>query len=81
MAQVQLQGQRRIEQEGQRREQRQPVGGLDRLHAEDPLQRRQDEGARHQPRDVGVQNDQHAPIERDFVGIHVTFNAAHKFSS
>ena len=67
-----IQRQGRNQQEGQGRQQRQPVGGLDRLHAEDALQRRQNECARHQPRDIGVQNDQHAPIERDFVGIHVS---------
>ena len=81
VAKVELQRQRRVEQKGQRREQRQPVSRLYRFHAEDAHQRRQNECARHQTRDVGIQNDQHAPVQRDFVGIHVAFNAAHRYSS
>jgi hypothetical protein len=77
MAEVKLQGQRRNDKKGQRGEQRQAVGGLDRLDVEDALERRQDECARHQPRNVRVENDQHAPIECDFVGIHVAFNTTH----
>ena len=78
MAQVQNQRQGRNQQERQGRQQRKPVGGFHRLYTEDALQRRQDECARHQPRDVGVQNDQHTPIECDFVRIHVAFNTVHK---
>ena len=78
VTQVELQRQRRNQQKRQRREQRQPVRSSNRLDAKDALERRQDKRARHQPRNVGVQNDQHAPIQRDLVGIHITFNAAHK---
>ncbi len=57
MAQVQEQRQRRNQQEGQRRQQSQPVGGLHFLDVEDALQRSQDEGPRDQTRDVRVDHD------------------------
>ena len=78
MPQVQLQRQRRHQQKRQRRQQRQPVGGLHRLHVEDALQRRQNERARHQPGNIRIQHDQHAPLQLHFVRIHEAFNAAHK---
>src|ERR1017187_1758608 len=77
VAKVKHQGKRRDDKEGQGGEQRQPVSGRNRLDIEDADQRREKECARDQPRDVGVQNDQHAPIESDFVGIHVAFNTVH----
>ena len=80
VAQVQDQRQGRNQQEGEGRQQRQPVSGLDRFHAEDPLQRRQNECSGHQSRDKRVQNDQHAPLECDFVRIHEAFNTAHNLA-
>ena len=77
VAEVELQRQRRDDEERQRGEQRQAVGGRDGLDVEDADQRRQDECARDQARDVGVENDQHAPDEVDFVRIHVAFNTVH----
>ena len=74
MAQVKLQRQRRHQQKRQRRQQRQPVGRLHRFHVEDALQRRQDERARHQPGDEGIEHDQHAPLQLDFVRVHEAFN-------
>ena len=77
MAEVQLQRQRRNEQKRQRSEQRQAVGGFDRFHAKDALERGEDEGAGHQAGDERVQNDEDAPVERDLVRIHEAFNAMH----
>ena len=77
MAQVQLQRQRRHQQEGQRREQRQPVGGPHGLHLEDALQRGQDEGAGHQAGDVGVEHDEEAPLQLHLVGVHETVDAGY----
>ena len=77
MPQVQLQRQRRDEQEGQRGEQRQPVGRLDRLHVEHALERRQDERARHQPGDERIEHDQDAPLELHLVRIHESLHARH----
>ena len=75
MPQVKLQRQRRHQQERQRRQQRQPVSRLYRFHFEHAFERRQDERARHQSRDVGIEHDQHAPLQLDLVGVHVAFNA------
>ena len=80
MPQVQLERQRRNQQEGQGRQQRQTVRRLHRLYLEDALQRGQNECARHQSGNEWVQDDQHAPLERDFVRIHEAFNAAHNSS-
>ena len=77
VAEVELQRQRRDDEKGKSGEQRQAVGGRDGLDIEDADQRREDERARDQPRDVGVENDQHTPDEVDFVRIHVAFNTAH----
>ena len=77
MTQMQLQRQRGNQQKSQRRQQRQPVGGLDGLDPEDAHQRRQNECACHQSRDERVQDDQHAPLEPDFVRIHEAFNTVH----
>ena len=52
MAEVQLQGERRDQQECQRGEQREPVGGAHGFDFEDALERGQDERARHQAGDV-----------------------------
>ena len=78
MAEVQLQRQRRDSEKRERGEQRQPVGGLDCVHAKDALERGQNEGARHQAGDEWIQDDQHAPLKRDLVRIHEAFNAVHK---
>ena len=75
MAQVQLQRQRRHQQERERGEQRQAVGGLDRLDLEHPLQRGEDERARDQPGDERVEDDQDAPLELHLVRIHESFDA------
>ena len=72
---VQLQRQRRHQQEGERGEQGQAVGGLDGLHPEDPLERGQDEGAGHQPGDERVEDDEDAPLELDLVGVHEPLDA------
>ena len=74
MAEVQLQRQRRDQQESQRGQQRQAVGRLHRLHAENALQRRQNERARHQSREERIEHDQHAPLQLDLVRIHEAFN-------
>ena len=50
MAQVKLERKRRDEEKSQRREQRQPVGRLDRLDVEHALERGQDERAGHETR-------------------------------
>ena len=62
-------------QEGERREQRQPVGRLDHVHVEHALERREDERARHQPRDERVEDDEHAPLELDLVRVDEAFDA------
>ena len=49
MAEMELQGQRRHEEERERGEQRQPVGRPHRLDVEDALERGQDERARDEP--------------------------------
>ena len=74
MSQVQLQRQRRHQQKGEGREQGEPVGGLYRIHSEHTLERRENERARHQARDEGVENDQDAPLELHLVRIHEAFN-------
>jgi hypothetical protein len=81
MAQVQLKRQGRNDEKRERREQREPVGWLYRLHAEDAFERCEDKGPRHQSRDEWIQDDQHAPVEADLVRIHESFNAVHKNSS
>ena len=75
VAEVQLQRQRRHQEERERGQQRQAVGGLHRLHPEDALERGEDEGARHEPGDVGVEDDQDAPLELHLVGVHEPLDA------
>ena len=75
MAQVQLQRQGRHQQERQRRQQGQAVGGAHGFHLEYALERRQDEGAGHQPGDVGVEHDEQAPLQLHLVRVHESFNA------
>ena len=81
MPEVQLQRQRRDEEERQGREQRQPVGRLHRLHVEHALERRQDEGARHEPRDERIQHDEDAPLELDLVRVDEALDAVHHRTS
>ena len=77
VAQVHLQGQRRDEQERQGGEQGQPVGGLHLDHVEHTLERREDEGAGDQSRDEGIQDDEDAPLQLDFVGIDEPVDTVH----
>ena len=74
MSEVQLQGQRRDEQERERGEQGEAVGGFDGFDAEDAFERGQDEGAGDESRDEGIENDEDAPLELDFVRIHEAFD-------
>ena len=74
MAEMQLQRQGRDQQKRQRGQQREPIGGLYGVHAEDALERRQDERARDQSREERVEHDQHAPLQLDLVGVHEAFN-------
>ncbi len=67
---VQLQRQRRDEQEREGRQQRQPVGRLDGFDVEHALERGQDERARHQPGHERVEDDEHAPLELHLVRVH-----------
>jgi hypothetical protein len=61
MSQVQLQGQRRHQQERQRGQQRQPVGRLDRIDAKDTFERRKNEGPGNQSGEEWIKDDQNAP--------------------
>ena len=74
MSQMQLQGQRSDQKEGERGEQGEAVGGPDGLYAEDTLQRSEDERAGNQSREEGIKNDEDAPLELDLVGIHEAFD-------
>ena len=70
VAEVQLQGQGRDEQEGKRGEQGEAVGRFDGLDAKDAFQRGKNEGAGDQSRDERIEDDEDAPLELDLVGIH-----------
>ncbi len=80
MAEMELERERRHEEKGQSCEQREAVGGFNRFDAEDAFERGEDKGAGHQSGDEWVENDEHAPVERDFVRIHETFHAGHSLS-
>ncbi len=67
-------GKRRDQQKRQRRQQGQTVGRLHGFDAKDALQRSQNEGAGHQSRDEGIENDQDAPLELHFVRVHEAFD-------
>ena len=77
VAQVHLQGQRRDEQEGQGGKQGQPISGLHLDHVEHAFERGEDEGAGDQPGDEGIQDDEDAPLQLDFIGIHEPFDTVH----
>jgi hypothetical protein len=72
-----MEGKRRDDKKGKGGEQREPVGRGYGFDVEDADKGREDECACDQPRDVGVENDQHAPDEVDFVRVHVAFNTIH----
>ena len=71
MSQVRQQRKRGDDQKRQGGEQREPVGRLHFANVENPLERGQDESPGHQPRDVGIDHHQQAPLQFDFVGIDV----------
>ncbi len=75
VAEVELQGKGRHEQEGERGQEGEPVGGLDRLDPEDLLERGQDEGPGHEAGEERIEHDQDAPLELDLVGVHEAFDA------
>ena len=75
MAEVDLQRQRRREEEREGGEEREPVRRLHRLDVEHPLERGEDERARDEPGDERVENDEDAPLELDLVGVHVALDA------
>jgi hypothetical protein len=72
-----LQGQWRDEQERQSREERQTIGRPHGGDVEHPFERGQDERAGHQAGEKRVQDDQHAPLELDFVRIDESVDARH----
>ena len=74
MAEMQLQRQRRDQQERQGCEQRQAVGRLHSLDTKDTLERCEDEGTRDQSGDEGIENDEDAPLELHFVRVHEAFD-------
>ena len=74
MSQMQLQRERSDQQKRECGEQGEAVSGLDGVDAEDALQRGEDEGAGDQSRDEGVENDEDAPLELDFVRVHEAFD-------
>jgi hypothetical protein len=77
MAEVHLQRQGRDEEKCQGGEERQPVSRPDRDHIEDPFERRENERAGNQSRQERIQDDQHAPLQFDFVRVNESFDALH----
>ena len=72
MPQVCQQGQRSHDQEREGGQEGKPVGRLDLLDIEHPLQRGQNEGPGHQTGHVGINDNQDAPVQFDLVRVYVT---------
>ena len=64
----------RHDEKGECGEHREPIGRHDLLDIEDLCQRGQDERAGHEAGDVGVDNDEQAPVQLDLVGVDVARN-------
>ena len=82
MAEVELQREGGHQEEGEGGEQREPVSGPHGFDFEHALERGKDEGARHEAGDVGIENDEEAPLELHLVGVHEAVDAGnHKLTS
>ena len=80
MAEVELQGHGRHDEESERREQRKPIRGLDGFDAKDTLEGGENEGAGNQAGEKGVEHDEDAPLELDLVRIHESVHAGFSLS-
>src|SRR5271157_3209780 len=74
MAKMELQWKRGNDQESQRRKQGKSVCRLHLLYTKHALERRQDEGASHQPGEKRIENNEDAPLELHLIGIHESFH-------